>query len=552
MDGQATVSVIIPVWNVEPYLRECLDSVAGQTIGLDRLEVIAVDDGSTDGSGALLDEYAARYPQIAVIHEPNSGGPGGPRNVGLDHATGTFVFFLDADDYLGREALEWLVAMAERNASDVVLGRMVGIGGRPVPTRAFSRSLDRARLDQVYSTLTVLKLFRRALIERVGLRFQDGLAGGEDAPFTIRAYLEAGVISVVADYDCYYCRLRPGSQSRNGRRDDLVAHEARMAQRIELLAQHTKPGIGRDRLMARHIADVVRPFRRHWLVREPEERRQVFDAASVLIRRWHTRAIQRSLPPWHAIRAWCLQHGLVSELEDIAACSNRTAFGDPVVEGRRVFARYPHFRDASGIPDSCFEITSRVVLHQHVTRAAVADGALHLSGEAYLSLLGGSTTIVLRRWPRGPEYRFGTDTLPTPYLRDRQVTHSKAGFAVAVDLATAADGRPLPPGSWDIFLSVGTRRVQRTARFRPPKGPGHATSAMPGRPMEPDLPAALATVAGYLRLRMGAVSRTTRWLERGEAAYRRIRRSVSAGLNRLSPAESVGRLLPGRGVASEQ
>ena len=65
---------------------ECLDSVVSQSIGLDRLKVLAVDDGSTDGSGPLLDQYAEQYPQVRIFHEPNSGGPGRPRNVGLDNA----------------------------------------------------------------------------------------------------------------------------------------------------------------------------------------------------------------------------------------------------------------------------------------------------------------------------------------------------------------------------------------------------------------------------------------------------------------------------------
>ena len=102
------VSVIVPVYNVEPYLSECLDSVLTQSIGLDRLELIAVDDGSTDGSAEILDRYADRHPDMRVFHEPNSGGPGRPRNVGLNHASGKYIFFLDADDYLGRQALERL------------------------------------------------------------------------------------------------------------------------------------------------------------------------------------------------------------------------------------------------------------------------------------------------------------------------------------------------------------------------------------------------------------------------------------------------------------
>ena len=120
MSADPTVSVVIPVWNVAPYLRECLDSVINQTIGLDRLEVLAIDDGSTDGSGPLLDHYAEQYPQVRVFHEANSGGPGRPRNVGMDNAAGTYVFFLDADDYLGVEALERLVGMAEKKLGIVV------------------------------------------------------------------------------------------------------------------------------------------------------------------------------------------------------------------------------------------------------------------------------------------------------------------------------------------------------------------------------------------------------------------------------------------------
>jgi glycosyltransferase involved in cell wall biosynthesis len=236
------VSVVIPVWNVRPYLGECLDSVLSQSIGLDRLEVIAVDDGSTDGGGELLDQYAARHAQIRVFHEPGSGGPGRPRNVGLDHATSRYVFFLDADDYLGREALERLVSTAERNSSDVVLGKMVGVGGRLPPRHAFRRSVDRAKLHQVYSTLSVLKLFRRELVEEIGLRFLEGMAANEDGLFTQRVYLSGKVFSVVADYDCYYCRLRSGSQTRGGAGPkDLVGYLSNISQRIELLSRRDPP-----------------------------------------------------------------------------------------------------------------------------------------------------------------------------------------------------------------------------------------------------------------------------------------------------------------------
>ncbi len=520
MDGLATVSVIIPVWNAERYLRECLDSVVGQSIGLDRLEVIAVDDGSTDGSTAVLDDYAARHPQISVIREPNSGGPGRPRNVGLDHATGTYVFFLDADDYLGREALERVVAMAERNSSDIVLGKMVGVGGRRVPMRAFHKNLDRARVDQVYSSLSALKLFRRALIERLGLRFAEGVAGHEDGPFTAQAYLESDGISVVADYACYYAR----ASSRSRPVVDLLDYLEGIALRVETLARHREAGAGRDRLMARHIDDVVRAFSPRWLALEPEERRRVYEAGSNLIKRWHTDRIQRTFAPQDAIRAHCLGHGLATELEDIVGCPPSTVFGDPVVEGHRVFARYPHFRDASGIPDSCFEITDLIAPRQRVTRLVVAGSTLSLSGEAFLKYLGGSTTILLRRRPWGSEYRFPTEAVATPDLKDRNTPYPDAGFTVAIDLATAADGRPLAPGTWDVLMSIATSRVRRTSPVRPPNGADTASWVVQDVRRSDPRVSLRVPKAGDPRLSVKPVTRLSRWLERGEQVYARLRR----------------------------
>ena len=389
----ATVSVIVPVWNVEPYLRECLDFGPGQSIGLDRVEVIAVDDGSTDGSAAILDAYAAEHPQITVYREANSGGPGRPRNVGLDHATGTYVFFLDADDYLGVEALERLVGMAEKNESDIVLGKLVGFAGRRVyrAVGAFRRNADRVAVEDVYQRVNVLKLFRRSLIEREGLRFNEGVPGGEDGDFMARAYPRASTISVVADYDCYFVRSRPGSQTKRvDAADALVAYILRVEQeRILVVAADRRPGPGRDRLLGRHIKKVASLFNRSWLALEPDERRRVFDVGAGVIGRWHSERIAAALPRSAAIRAHCLLNGLEAELVDIVACPPNVAFGDPLVERGRAYARYPHFRDESGIPDSCFDITMEIVLEKRLTRAAVVAGALELSGEAYLRLVGG-------------------------------------------------------------------------------------------------------------------------------------------------------------------
>ena len=146
------VSVIIPAYNAMPELTRCVTSVMEQTLGPDEIEIIAIDDGSTDGTGDELDRLAQTCSRMRVVHQPNSGGAGGPRNTGLDRAGGDYVFFLDSDDYLGPDALRRMVAMADENRTDVVLGKMVSVGGRAVPTAVFSQ-LRPPSVDRTTSTV---------------------------------------------------------------------------------------------------------------------------------------------------------------------------------------------------------------------------------------------------------------------------------------------------------------------------------------------------------------------------------------------------------------
>ena len=117
--GMGTVSVIIPIYNVEKYLRACVDSVIGQTY--QDLQIILVDDGSTDSSGGICDEYSGKDSRIQVIHKKN-GGLSDARNAGLAVAKGEFVLYLDSDDYLVPMAIEILMEKQWKTDADIVLG----------------------------------------------------------------------------------------------------------------------------------------------------------------------------------------------------------------------------------------------------------------------------------------------------------------------------------------------------------------------------------------------------------------------------------------------
>ena len=112
------ISVIVPVYNVEKYLPACLDSICHQT--LKELEIILVDDGSTDNSGRIAEQYALQDKRIRVVHQRN-GNPGATRNVGLELATGEYIGFVDSDDWIEPEMFASLYAKAETDNLDIVV-----------------------------------------------------------------------------------------------------------------------------------------------------------------------------------------------------------------------------------------------------------------------------------------------------------------------------------------------------------------------------------------------------------------------------------------------
>ena len=117
MGNDVKISIIIPVYNVEQYLEQCLDSILRQTYK--NYEIILVDDGSSDNSGVICDKFAFKYSFIHVIHKTN-GGLSSARNAGLDVATGSYVLFVDSDDYIGENAISQIISTVGQHDIDVV------------------------------------------------------------------------------------------------------------------------------------------------------------------------------------------------------------------------------------------------------------------------------------------------------------------------------------------------------------------------------------------------------------------------------------------------
>lgn len=152
------ISVIVPVYNVERYVSECLESILSQNIGNGTFEVVAVDDGSTDSSGAIVDQFSERDGRLRVIHQEN-GGLSSARNTGLDAARGRFVAFVDSDDRLAPGHLHALLEAMELGTTDVVSGlwRRIDEDGAPL-------GLGEARRTHMAPWG---RLYRRSVWERV-------------------------------------------------------------------------------------------------------------------------------------------------------------------------------------------------------------------------------------------------------------------------------------------------------------------------------------------------------------------------------------------------
>lgn len=204
------VSVVLPVYNAAHTLGRCLASLDAQDLPPEELGVIAVDDGSTDASGELLDRYALSRPNTRVIHQDASGGPGRPRNVGTDAAAGEFVFYVDADDELIPEALGRILAFAREHGSDlVVVGRMTLERDGVFRLLENPRVIADAPLRMAFTSLTPHKLVRRELLVRHGIRFPEGRLAWEDGIFLSRVAPHARRISVLEDREYYVKHREP-------------------------------------------------------------------------------------------------------------------------------------------------------------------------------------------------------------------------------------------------------------------------------------------------------------------------------------------------------
>lgn len=231
------ISIIVPIYNVEKYLEKCIESILNQTYR--DLEVILVDDGSPDGSPAICDRYAAQDSRIRVIHQINAG-VSAARNAGLLAAKGTYIGFIDPDDFVASKMYEKMVSAIEESRSELAIcgyeyyDEEYAVDEKrryPVkPNEVISRKELMRRMSDMPPTVrhgVVNKLFTKSALK--GLTFQEGLRSSEDVLF-LTAYMERVKTAVFVHAPLYCNLVRQGSATHGGLNiqslaDSFAAHE---------------------------------------------------------------------------------------------------------------------------------------------------------------------------------------------------------------------------------------------------------------------------------------------------------------------------------------
>jgi glycosyltransferase involved in cell wall biosynthesis len=459
-DGTIDVSVVVPVYNPGHYIEPCVRGLIDQTMARNRFEVIMIDDGSTDETPALLDRLAAEHDWIRVVHQPNSGWPGQPRNRGIDMARGEYIFFSDHDDRLGPEALERMVARARQTGADIVVPKGVSLG-RPVAHNLFRANIDRAVLgvDPLSKTTTPHKLFRRAFLNEHDLRYPEGKRRLEDGVFVMAAYLRANVITVLADYPCYFRYARHDGQNTALQPWTADYYFPFVAEVIDVIEAGTEPGELRDSLLQRPydgkmLGKLVGKRMLRW---SPEQRQEIFDAVRRL-------ALERFPADYH-------EHNLpiIKRAHACALVANRLDRMVAVATNVAAIKARARIHRLSWDDDAWIAELDAELLHADGTPVTVSGGGQEwrldtrlipadLAGSPHRKggITSGKVDVTVTHRRDKVEWWAASDTTVelVPRKGDGDLHRVIYRTTVRIDPATLAGGAPLSPGRWDVRVRV--------------------------------------------------------------------------------------------------
>ncbi|MEU4675721.1 CDP-glycerol glycerophosphotransferase family protein [Micromonospora sp. NPDC023737] len=480
MTGGALLSVVVPAHDVDAFLADCLNSIAGQTYR--NLEVIVVDDGSVDRTGVIAADFAARDSRFRVIRQEEAG-PGSARNTGIRAATGTYLAFVDGDDVLPPYAYTLAIACLERTGSDFVCGDVRQFTSRgatrsPMHAKIFPETKLRTHVSKHRALLkdrTVWnKVYRRRFWDEHGLVFPEGVVF-EDVPVAVLAHAMASTVDVLNVPVYYWRRREAGEASITQRTTDwtTVADRLSAVDRVSrFLADHGQKGIKRSydanalvddlALVLRALPDADDAFRQAFL-----------DRANDFLDRVDP-AVLKSLPAKYRVQWHLVRKRMMPELVEVVLATRGGMPAPVTVRGLRRYAVLPFLDDPKvGVPRTLYQLPdahARGKLHDITWR----DGRILLRGHAYVDGVSSARPWSSGRllWLREERSRRAVMLRARPRRCPDATVDSKhgdcsydwSGFESAFDPAVLKKDGAWVEGSWRLAAGVigrtGLRKTQ--------------------------------------------------------------------------------------------
>lgn len=469
---------MVPVYNPGRYIEPLIESLLAQTLPATEFEAIFVDDGSTDDSPARLDAVTAEHPHLRVIHQPNSGWPGKPRNVGMDAARGEFIHFVDHDDYLAPDALERLYDRAISTGADIVIGKVVSVQ-RKTPMDAFWERRDHATIATVplEATLTPHKLFRATMLRDGNIRYPEGKVRLEDNLFVLKAYFAAKSVAVLADSPCYYFVKRGDAGNHSFERYEPAGYYNNLREILDVVEANTEPGELRDRIL-RHFyyGKMLGRLREPKVLRFPDGyREELFTEIRKLAQERFPQSVPGGLATVDRLRSVLLYEG---RLKDMVTLAQRCARVRQWTEIHRLqwsrdqlridFDVWLGFPDGSPLTfpatQDGFRLDPRLTRGLVDARADEIGSAEQIASEARLQLiLHNPKSKVAWQVPCS----VSTDVIPVDGADGSGARMVRFACSARIDVATAAYGRPLDLGVWVPRVTVSVCGLRRNGKLGP-------------------------------------------------------------------------------------